>query len=397
MEMSREFGLSPHVIEKDYTLGWVLAGISNHRELEPNWVFKGGTCLKKCYLETYRFSEDLDFTLINPDQMDEQFLIETFGQISEWIYEHSGIEIPMDLIRFDVYKNPRGNQNVQGRISYRGPMQRGGDLPRIKLDLTCDELLVLEPVIREVHHPYSDKPKEGIRIRSYCLEEVFAEKIRALAERKRPRDLYDVIHIHQHNGFKPDRVIVLNTLESKSNYKGISTPTMETFGHDPEQLELKTEWENMLSHQLPLLPGFEQFWEELPKIFNWLYGRSEKIEQPEMSLRGTDVDESWRPPPMGVAWKSSASIEIIRYAAANHLCIDMFYQGTNRRIEPYSLRRTRDRKLLLYALKHDTKELRAYRVDRIQGVEVSKELFIPQFKIELSPSMPVSSPPTARK
>jgi len=28
-----------------------------------SWAFKGGTCLKKCYFETYRFSEDLDFTL----------------------------------------------------------------------------------------------------------------------------------------------------------------------------------------------------------------------------------------------------------------------------------------------------------------------------------------------
>ncbi|HEY0410225.1 MAG TPA: nucleotidyl transferase AbiEii/AbiGii toxin family protein [Candidatus Dormibacteraeota bacterium] len=25
---------------------------------------KGGTCLRKCYYETYRFSEDLDFTLV---------------------------------------------------------------------------------------------------------------------------------------------------------------------------------------------------------------------------------------------------------------------------------------------------------------------------------------------
>jgi predicted nucleotidyltransferase component of viral defense system len=28
-----------------------------------SWVFKGGACLKKCYFETYRFSEDLDFSL----------------------------------------------------------------------------------------------------------------------------------------------------------------------------------------------------------------------------------------------------------------------------------------------------------------------------------------------
>ena len=63
MDFSREFGLVANVIEKDYVLGWVLAGISNHTKVGHSWVFKGGTCLKKCYFETYRFSEDLDFTL----------------------------------------------------------------------------------------------------------------------------------------------------------------------------------------------------------------------------------------------------------------------------------------------------------------------------------------------
>jgi predicted nucleotidyltransferase component of viral defense system len=50
-------GLNPSVVEKDYALGWALAGIFAHPEIAGSWVFKGGTCLKKCYFETYRFSE----------------------------------------------------------------------------------------------------------------------------------------------------------------------------------------------------------------------------------------------------------------------------------------------------------------------------------------------------
>ena len=42
--------LTPVMIEKDYVLGWILAAISNHVSLSKEWVFKGGTCLKKCYL-----------------------------------------------------------------------------------------------------------------------------------------------------------------------------------------------------------------------------------------------------------------------------------------------------------------------------------------------------------
>lgn len=63
MTLAAELQLQAHVVEKDYALGWFLAGIAAHPEIGPRWVFKGGTCLKKCFFETYRFSEDLDFTL----------------------------------------------------------------------------------------------------------------------------------------------------------------------------------------------------------------------------------------------------------------------------------------------------------------------------------------------
>lgn len=69
MDLAREFGLAAQVIEKDYMLGWLLAGISANPEIGNTWVFKGGTCLKKCYFETYRFSEDLDFTFDETKQL----------------------------------------------------------------------------------------------------------------------------------------------------------------------------------------------------------------------------------------------------------------------------------------------------------------------------------------
>jgi predicted nucleotidyltransferase component of viral defense system len=65
-ERVREWGLREDVVEKDYVLGWVLWGIGADPVLSLRWAFKGGTCLKKCYIETYRFSEDLDFTVL-PD------------------------------------------------------------------------------------------------------------------------------------------------------------------------------------------------------------------------------------------------------------------------------------------------------------------------------------------
>ena len=44
--LAKSSNLRPQVIEKDYVLGWVLAGIQQH-EIGGAWVFKGGTCQKK--------------------------------------------------------------------------------------------------------------------------------------------------------------------------------------------------------------------------------------------------------------------------------------------------------------------------------------------------------------
>jgi predicted nucleotidyltransferase component of viral defense system len=138
LEAASAFSLLPNIVEKDYVLGWMLAGINAHDELRESWVFKGGTCLKKCYLETYRFSEDLDFTLRNEEHLDEEFLRTAFEEVSSWVTEQSGLNIPADQLEFDIYDNSRGHPNCQGKIAYRGPVSpTSGGWPKIKLDLTA--------------------------------------------------------------------------------------------------------------------------------------------------------------------------------------------------------------------------------------------------------------------
>ena len=122
IDAASTLGLNPYIVEKDLVLGWVLAGIYQHEALAAHWIFKGGTCLKKCFFETYRFSEDLDFTLTDESHIDEEFLSRVFREIAEWIYEETGIELPADRQTFDIYNNLRGNPSCQGKLSYRGPI-----------------------------------------------------------------------------------------------------------------------------------------------------------------------------------------------------------------------------------------------------------------------------------
>ncbi|MDR1057544.1 MAG: nucleotidyl transferase AbiEii/AbiGii toxin family protein [Coxiellaceae bacterium] len=48
---------------------------------------------------------------------------------------------------------------------------------------------------------------------AYSYEELFAEKLRAFVERLRARDLYDVVHMFQHERPNINRVLLKQTLQ----------------------------------------------------------------------------------------------------------------------------------------------------------------------------------------
>jgi predicted nucleotidyltransferase component of viral defense system len=89
--------------------------------------------------------------------------------------------------------------------------------------------------------------------------------VRALAERARPRDLYDVVNLFRHDEFHPAAAVIHDALSKKCSYKGISLPTLESLS--PLREELEADWVVMLDHQLPALPPVEAFWSELPALF----------------------------------------------------------------------------------------------------------------------------------
>ena len=72
-------------------------------------------------------------------------------------------------------------------------------------------------------------------------------------------------------------------------------------------------------------------------------------------------------------------------------------RGSVRRIEPYSLRRTRDGNIVLHATRAADGKHRSYRIDRIQGVRATRQSFIPRFAVELTPQGPPVIPPAASR
>ena len=399
LELSREMGLEANVIEKDYALGWLLAGIHADDQLRSRWIFKGGTCLKKCYFETYRFSEDLDFTVTEPAHFNEAFLRERFTTIAEWMRGQSGLDMIPGDIRFEILRNPCGGLSAEGRVPYRGPLGRMGDAPRIKLDLTTDEVVVRNPEERTVFHPYTDKPTGGIKAICYPFDEVFAEKIRALQQRLRPRDLYDVIYIYRNRRATAAAIDVLQVLGRKCEFKQIPVPTAVIILNHEAKPDLEASWDRMLGHQLPALPSLQDFLAEIPAMFEWLSAAVPAVQmaQPAATpiniVGGEAIDTSWVMPERPQVWGFTTSIEEIRFAASNLLCIELGYQGSRRLIEPYAIRRSLTGNFLLYAVKSLTGESRSYRLDRIQSVKATSQSFKPRYPVEIATNTSLETAP----
>ena len=394
LEYSKVISLDPGIVEKDYVLGWILAGVHHNPKVRDSWVFKGGTCLKKCYFETYRFSEDLDFTVLDPAQIEESFLRNVMNEITLWVNEESGLELPGDRLGIDIFNNLRGVVSAQCKMGFIGPLQRRSSIPNIKFDLSSDEVIVLEPIIRGLYHPYSDRIDSEMQVLCYSYEEVFAEKVRALHERSRPRDLYDVIHLYRNKDLITDLKMLVSVLEEKCAYKGIEPPTFELIDNHPQKRELSAEWDNMLRHQIAILPALEHYWNALPEFFDWLY-RNKVVELEHIAVE--TGSEQWSQGRLVHFTPSELFIERIQFAASNRLYINLRYNGKNRIVEPYSFRKSRAGQILFYAFEVDSSQIKCYRIDKFQSLDVTSEIYTPRYAVEISSTGIIQMPIVRRR
>ncbi|MDX1917229.1 MAG: nucleotidyl transferase AbiEii/AbiGii toxin family protein [Rickettsiaceae bacterium] len=250
-------------IEKDYVLSWILSGIYSNSLIASCWLFKGGTCLRKCYYTNYRFSEDLDFTIINskPSLKDTKIIID---QLAAYLMDNTGIIIDKSRSILEEATNLSRQSILQGRIFYQGPVSPASpkQWPKIKLDITSDEVIINEPTYMGIMHNYSDEYLlKDSKILTYNFYDLFAEKIRALLERARPRDLYDVVEIFQRTK-DLNKDLLKSTLKIKCEFKYITSLDLTAQKIDA----CKAGWQDQLSHQINNLSPFHNYLEKWYKI-----------------------------------------------------------------------------------------------------------------------------------
>jgi uncharacterized protein len=102
------------VLERDYCLAWFLVGLGS-TPLRDVLAFKGGTALRRCYFPDYRFSEDLDFTLIVPIPFPE--IRRLLDQVFSEVRRASGIGVAYSR------EDPHSHANSHTfYLSYQGPL-----------------------------------------------------------------------------------------------------------------------------------------------------------------------------------------------------------------------------------------------------------------------------------
>lgn len=239
--------VDPMVVDLDYSLGWFLLGMRKTSTSLGGLLFKGGTCLRKCYFHDYRFSEDLDFTAtkyLSPAD------IEVWVKKSvDWVSNYDGPDFHVQPIHFEVVDDEYGNESYQARIYYRGPLRWGGSPRTVKLDITRAEAILLPVNEKQIIHSYSDQASfADINLPCYSLEEVIAEKIRAVGGQRRfavSRDLYDIYNLIS-TGI--DVNAVKQILPRKFEIKGLTMKGIDVNNLKIRRSAFELDWERRLGY-----------------------------------------------------------------------------------------------------------------------------------------------------
>mgnify|MGYP001544482471 CR=1 FL=1 len=243
---AREVGVRDQQIEKDYILSWILQGIAQHQNLSKTIVFKGGTVLKKIYFEDYRFSEDLDFTLLITEISNDQ-IFEWFAEVFAYIADEANI--PLEIIN----NNEHGDGGINFYVNYIGPLGGIGANKKVKVDISRSESLVFEPIKQKAFLGYTDQ--EDHELLCYPLEEVLVEKMRSVMQRMQARDFYDIWYLLEIHEMEVD--FYLAEFRTKCESKEID-PT-EFFKKLEQRLpQYKGRWQTSMSDQIKDLPDFDE-------------------------------------------------------------------------------------------------------------------------------------------
>lgn len=215
--------LSDEQIEQDLVLARLIVEIANHPLLGQELVFRGGTCLHKVWLDRpWRYSEDLDYVRRTEGGV---------GAVLDAIREIAA-SVGFEDVRTEIGRHPKARL----RSTFVN-----GDSMRIKVEMNTFERSPALPTVTKHFSVGSPWFEGSADVPTFALEELVATKIRALYQRRKGRDLFDLWLAVRTPALHPTRSprrftptvltagprLLHSTTSTRSSTTGISLPTLQ--------------------------------------------------------------------------------------------------------------------------------------------------------------------------
>lgn len=160
-------------VEQDLLLSRLICEIANHSYLGEELVFRGGTCFHKLHIHpARRYSEDLDYVRSTAGG------IKGFTAAMAELGEALGVTVTTK-----VSANPK---------AYLRTTSDEGLPIRIKVEVNTRERSPVDSVQMVPYQVVSPWWSGRAQVRTFSTRELVATKIRALYERKKSRDVFDL-------------------------------------------------------------------------------------------------------------------------------------------------------------------------------------------------------------
>lgn len=372
---AREFDIHVANVERDYVFGWLLKAFFLNEFLAQLLIFKGGNCMRKAYFPATRFSGDLDFSVRGA--IDAVRFKEEMNRACELAQAACGVQFLTERTSFDADAMiDSQRQAYKGRVYFRDfHGEEGKIIISVRLDVTEFDRIYIDPVSRPLIHPYSDAADCQTSLSCFALEELLANKLKCLIQRRHSFDLYDFVYAtFFEKGIDIDRGLVLRTFLKKTIFEPSPGTAKQILLGLPLAF-FRGAWEKYL-----VCPVSSRF-----SLDEAVAGFVSSVE----SIFGSVEGYGWR----ADAFFPSDLRNLIFEGGMERKLVRMTYDGRERLIEPYSLayKRRKDGHAAEYFYGYDRTGghasgpgIKSFLHGAVQELALTDEAFEPRYPIELS-------------
>lgn len=260
-ENAEKFRIPAETIEKDYVISWILFCLSRS-DLRDDFIFYGGTAIKRVYFEDHRFSEDIDF--LSSGKFNLEYFLKQLKAL-----QCAKQEANLNLELHDKEISSDGRR-IKFIVHYSAYDEIIGSPKEISLDFSMGMQLYGKSEKHKIIQTYSDPIINNEFLLVSALNSILGTKLGMLLDltRNEPRDLFDIWFLFQKiNEFDFNLGEVCDVFRNRCGF----SPSAAVIVPRLENKFFKLNWENRLRKQVADLPQIETVIYEVQEILERLF------------------------------------------------------------------------------------------------------------------------------